>query len=68
MPFSRRNGAEAMHLSRRDGAAGKGVGGEEVPLSRKEGAAEIFLLVTTGGSRKLVLSGYILRSGHPALT
>ena len=53
-------------------AGGKGQwgreGGEEVPLSRKEGAAEIFLLATTGGSRKLVLSGYILRSGHPALT
>ena len=66
MPFSRRNGAEAMHLSRRDGAAGWG--GEEVLLSRKEGAAEIFLLATTGGSRNLALSGYIFRSGHPALT
>ena len=43
-------------------------GGEEVPLSRKEGAAEIFLLATTGGSRNLALSGYIFRSGHPALT
>ena len=42
--------------------------GEEVLLSRKEGAAEIFLLVTTGGSRNLALSGYIFRSGHPALT
>ena len=50
MPFSRRNGAEEMHLSRRDGAA------------------EIFLLVTTRGSRNLVVSGYILRSVHPALT
>jgi hypothetical protein len=50
VPFSRRNGAEEMHLSRRDGAA------------------EIFLLATTWGSRKLVVSGYILRSGHPVLT
>ena len=43
-------------------------GGVEVLLSRKEGAAEIFLLATTGGSRNLALSGYIFRSGHPALT
>ena len=40
MPFSRRNGVEEMHLSRRDGAA------------------EIFLLATTQGSRNLVVSGY----------
>jgi hypothetical protein len=50
VPFGRRNGAEEMHLSRRDGAA------------------EIFLLATTRGSRNLVVSGYILRLGHPALT
>ena len=64
MPFSRRNGAEEMHLSRRDGAAEK----EEVLLSRRDGAVEIFLLATTRGSRNLVVSGYILRSGHPAMT
>ena len=64
VPFSRRNGAEEMHLSRRDGAAER----EEVLLNRRDGAAEIFLLVTTRGSRNLVVSGYILRSGHPALT
>ena len=40
----------------------------EVLLSRRDGAAEIFLLATTRGSRNLVVSGYILRSGHPALT
>jgi hypothetical protein len=51
-------------LSRRDGAVEK----EEVLLSRRDGAAEIFLLATTQGSRNLVVSGYILRSGHPALT
>ena len=50
VPFSKRNGAEEMHLSRRDGAA------------------EIFLLATTRGSRNLVVSGYTLRSRHPALT
>jgi hypothetical protein len=64
VPFSRRNGAEEMHLSRRDGAAER----EEVLLSSRDGAAEIFLLATTRGSRNLVVSGYILRSGHPALT
>jgi hypothetical protein len=64
VPFSRRNGAEEMHLSRRDGAAER----EEVLLNRRDGAAEIFLLATTRGSRNLVVSGYILRSGHPALT
>jgi hypothetical protein len=53
-----------MHLSRRDGAAEK----EEVLLSRRDGAVEIFLLATTRGSRNLAVSGYILRSGHPALT
>ena len=53
-----------MNLSRRDGAVEK----EEVLLSRRDGAAEIFLSVTTRGSRNLVVSGYILRSGHPALT
>jgi hypothetical protein len=58
VPFSRRNGAEAMHLRRRDGAAVWG-GGEEVLLSRKEGAADIFLLATTGGSRNLAVSGYL---------
>ena len=61
MPFSRRNGAEEMHLSRRYGAAER----EEVLLNRRDGAAEIFLLATTRGSRNLVVSGYILRSGHP---
>jgi len=61
--FSRRNGAEEMHLSRRDGAVER----EEVLLSRRDGAVEIFLLVTTWGSRNLVVSGYILRSGHLAL-
>ena len=50
------------------GMGQQGGGGEEVLLSRKEGAAEIFLLATTGGSRNLALSGYIFRSGHPALT
>jgi hypothetical protein len=40
---------------------------EEVLLSRRDGAVEIFLLVTTWGSRNLVVSGYILRSGHLAL-
>jgi hypothetical protein len=64
VPFSRRNGAEEMHLSRRDGAEER----EEVLLSRRDGAAEIFLLATTPGSRNLVVSGYILRSGHPVLT
>ena len=64
VPFSRRNGAEEIHLSRRDRAEER----EEVLLSRRDGAAEIFLLVTTRGSRNLVVSGYILRSGHPALT
>jgi hypothetical protein len=53
-----------MHLSRRDGASEK----EEVLLSRRDGAVEIFLLATTPGSRNLAVSGYILRSGHPALT
>ena len=62
--LSRRNGAAEMHLSRRDGAAEK----EEVLLSRRDGAAEIFLLATTRGSRNLVVSGYILWSGHLALT
>ena len=64
MPFSRRNGAEEMHLSRRDGAAER----EKVLLSRRDGAAEIFLLATTQGSRNLEVSEYILRSGHPVLT
>jgi len=41
---------------------------EEVLLSRRDGAAEIFLLATTWGSRNLVVSGYILWSGHLALT
>jgi hypothetical protein len=41
---------------------------EEVLLSRRDGAAEIFLLATTRGSRNLVVSGYILWSGHLALT
>ena len=50
------------------GMGQQGGGEEEVLLSRKEGAAEIFLLATTGGSRNLALSGYIFRSGHPALT
>jgi hypothetical protein len=45
-----------MHLSRRDRAF----------LSRRDGAVEIFLLATTRGSRNLAVSGYILRSGHPA--
>ena len=53
-----------MHLSRRDGSVEK----EEVLLSRRDGAAENFILATTRGSRILVVSGYILRSGHPALT
>jgi hypothetical protein len=53
-----------MHLSRRDGAAER----EEVLLSRQDGAAEIFPLATTKGSRNLVISGYFLMSGHPALT
>jgi hypothetical protein len=64
VPFSRRNGAEEMHLSRRDGAAER----EEVLLSRRDGAGEIFLLATTPGNRNLVVSMYILRSGHPVLT
>jgi hypothetical protein len=64
VPFSRRNGALEMHLSRRDGAVEK----EEVLLSRRDGAAENFLLVTTRGSRNLTVSWYILRSGHDALT
>ena len=64
VPFSRRNGAEEMHLSRRDGAAER----EEVLLSRSDGVGENFLLATTLGSRNLVVSGYILRSGHPELT
>jgi hypothetical protein len=41
---------------------------EEVLLSRRDGAAEIFLLATTQGSRNLEVSEYILRSGHPVLT
>jgi hypothetical protein len=64
VPFSRRNGGKEMHLSRRDGAAER----EEVLLSRRDGAAEIFPLATTWGSRNLVVSGYILRSGHLLLT
>jgi hypothetical protein len=40
----------------------------EVLLSRRDGAAEIFLLATTQGNRNLVVSGYILWSGHLALT
>jgi hypothetical protein len=40
---------------------------EEVLLSRTDAAAEIFLLATTRGSRNLVVSGYILWSGHLAL-
>jgi hypothetical protein len=60
--LSRRNGAAEMHLSRRDGAAEK----EEALLSRRDGAAEFFLLATTRGNRNLVVSRYILRSGHPA--
>ena len=78
VPFSRRNGAEEMHLSRRDGAAEReevllnrrdgAAEREEVLLNRRDGAAEIFLLATTRGSRNLAVSGYILRSGHPALT
>ena len=40
----------------------------EVLLSRRNGAAEIFVLATTRGSRNLVVSGYILWSGHLALT
>ena len=55
MPFSRRNGAEEMHLSRRDGAAER----EEVLLNMRDRAAEIFVLATTRGSRNLVVSGYI---------
>jgi hypothetical protein len=64
MQLSRRDGAEQKEevlLSRRDGAA-------EMHLSRRDGAAEIFLLATTRGSRNLAVSGYILRSGHLALT
>jgi hypothetical protein len=64
VPFSRRNGAEEMCLSRRDGAAER----EEVLLRRRDGASEFFPLATTQGSRNLVVSGYILRSGHLALT
>jgi hypothetical protein len=41
---------------------------EEVLLSRRDGVVEIFLLASTQGSRNLVVSGYILWSGHPALT
>ena len=64
--FSKAQGLNAQAkgevlLSRRNGAA-------EMHLSRRDGAAEIFLLATTQGSRNLVVSGYILRSGHPALT
>jgi hypothetical protein len=40
----------------------------EALLSRRDGAAEIFLLATTQGSRNLVVSGYILWSGHLTLT
>jgi hypothetical protein len=32
------------------------------------GQQKFFLLATTRGSRNLVVSGYILRSGHSALT
>jgi hypothetical protein len=35
---------------------------EEVLLSRRDGAAEIFLLATTRRSRNLAVSGYILRT------
>jgi hypothetical protein len=62
--LSKRNGAAEMHLSRRDEAREK----EEVLLSRRVGAEENFLLAFTRGSRNLEVSGYILRSGHPALT
>jgi hypothetical protein len=47
-------------FSRKDGAV-------EMHLSRRDGAGEIFLLATMRGSRNLAASGYILRSGHPAL-
>jgi hypothetical protein len=40
----------------------------QVLLSRRNGAADNFLLVTTQGIRNLVVSGYILWSGHLALT
>jgi hypothetical protein len=40
VPFSRRNGAEEMHFSKRDGAAEK----EEVLLSRRDGAIELHIL------------------------
>jgi hypothetical protein len=42
-----------MHFSRRDGAAEK----EEVLLSRRDGAVEIFLLETTRGRGKQELGG-----------
>jgi hypothetical protein len=58
-------GQRKWHLSRRDGAAEK----EEVLLSRRDGAAgKFFFWRLHGGSRNLAVSGYILRSGHPALT
>jgi hypothetical protein len=40
----------------------------QVLLSRRDGTVEIFLLAATRGSRNLVVSGYILWSGHLALT
>jgi hypothetical protein len=60
-----------MHKQRRKYFSAGGMGQwkkEEVLLSRRDGAAEIFLLATTQGSRNLVVSGYILWSGHKALT
>jgi hypothetical protein len=49
VPFSRRNGAEEMHLSRRDGAAER----EEVLLSRRDGAAEFFSFGNYTGKQEL---------------
>jgi hypothetical protein len=42
--------------------------GEVQVLSRRGGAVEIFLLAATRESRNLEVSGYILWSGHLALT
>ena len=54
--------------SQQEGWGSKNAQAKQEVLSRRDGAAEIFLLATTWGSRNLVVSGYILRSGHQVLT
>ena len=55
-------------ISQAQGLNAQAKGEVQVLISRRGGTIEIFLLATTRGSRNLVVSGYILRSGHPVLT